>query len=224
MNTLRLNATLVGSLLAVSFSALSLAGESGEHAGAHERPTRAAMAGHFFEKLDENKDGKVTRQEAEAAGRTLFAKLDQNGDGELTQSEAEAGALTIRQEQLAARFKKLDTNADGHLAPGESQLPPKFFERLDTNKDHVVSLAEFQAMPDFRADHREFQFERSDLNHDGKVTRAEAATANKLRFDAADANHDGKITREEFDARLAKLHEQSAKAHSAKAQPEKPAG
>lgn len=53
-------------------------------------------------------------------------------------------------------------------------------------------------MPDFGAKHRGFEFEQADKNHDGKVTKAEAAEAAKERFDKIDTNHDGVITRDEL--------------------------
>ncbi|MCO6442357.1 MAG: hypothetical protein J5I81_15070 [Nitrococcus mobilis] len=44
---------------------------------------------------------------------TGFNKLDQNGDGRISQQEADA------QPMLAERFKRLDKNNDGHLDHGE---------------------------------------------------------------------------------------------------------
>jgi len=205
MNKLRINAIVYGSLLALSLSGLAAAEEGGGHDGDHGKGRREAMAAHFFDKLDANKDGQVTKAEAEAEAKRIFDKLDANKDGEISHEEAEAGARALRQEGLTARFKELDTNKDGRLTQEESKLPARFFDKLDTNKDHALTLEEFEARPDFRAGHREFEFERADKNHDGKVTRAEGEQAAAERFDRVDANHDGVITREEFNAHLDKM-------------------
>ena len=47
-------------------------------------------------------------------------------------------------------------------------------------------------------------FNRLDANHDGVVTREEAAGAPMPRFDGMDANGDGKVTAEEIDAAITK--------------------
>ncbi|MBS0317167.1 MAG: EF-hand domain-containing protein [Proteobacteria bacterium] len=49
-------------------------------------------------------------------------------------------------------------------------------------------------------------FERADANHDGKLSRNEAAAIPWLEqhFDEADANHDGSVTRDEYNKALTK--------------------
>jgi Ca2+-binding EF-hand superfamily protein len=197
-------AAMASAVLGLSFSVPAWAQQAG--AQQHEHGGRgAAIAAHMFERMDTNGDGQVTRQEADDAGKRLFDKFDRNADGAVTHEEAEAGARALRLEELAARFKQLDENNDGKLSGTESQLPPPVFLKLDTNKDHALSLEEFQTRPDMRAEHRELEFERADANHDGKVTREEAAQSAKERFDRVDADHDGVITRAEFDAHVANM-------------------
>ena len=204
--------TVLGSLLGLAGLTLSTlaAAQPSAEAGAHGRPGRAALAEHWFERMDANQDGQLTRAELEAGTQRLFERLDANKDGELTRAEAETGATALRREELGARFRELDTNQDGRLTAEESKLPPRAFDRIDSNHDHALSLEEFLALPDFGARRREFEFDRADQNHDGKVTRAEAEQAAKERFDRLDANHDGVITR----AELAQHLEQAGKAHA----------
>jgi Ca2+-binding EF-hand superfamily protein len=205
MNEHRMNVVLSGSLLVLSLSSLAVAGEGANHGGPPGAPGRAAFAAHLFERMDTDKNGQVTRAEAEAEAERLFTRMDANKDGQLTRQESDDGARAIRQQELGTRFRALDTNDDGRLTAEESKLPPRFFERLDADKDHALTLAEFQAVPDFGADRRGFEFEQSDENHDGKVTRAEALHSAQLRFERVDTNHDGVITRAELDARLAEM-------------------
>jgi Ca2+-binding EF-hand superfamily protein len=203
MNKRSIHTTVLGSVLALSvagLAGLAAAQPSDDHQG-HRHPG-AGLAERWFERMDANKDGKLTRAEVDAGSQRLFERIDANKDGEVTHEEAEAGAVAIRNEERAARFKQLDANGDGRLTLEESKLPQRFFEKLDKNTDHALSLEEFSAMPDFGARHREFEFAQADKNHDGKVTKAEAADAAKERFDKVDTNHDGVITRDELAAHV----------------------
>jgi Ca2+-binding EF-hand superfamily protein len=208
------NATLVTALLGVSFSSAAWAGEGTKGQAAPQAPMRAAIAAHLFERMDENKDGQVTRQEALAASQRLFQRLDGNADGELTKAESEAGTKAMREQELSTHFKQLDANGDGRLTVAESQLPQPVFDRLDANKDKALTLAEMQAGPDKRAEQRDFQFDQSDVNHDGKVTRDEAEKSAGSRFDSIDQSHDGVVTRAELEAHVAQIMKQGgAKPH-----------
>jgi Ca2+-binding EF-hand superfamily protein len=212
MNKRPISITIMGSTLGLALAGLAglaAAQPSDDHPG--HRHSGAALAERWFERMDANKDGQLTRAEVEAGSQRLFERLDANKDGDVTREEAETGAVAIRTEERTARFKQLDSNGDGRLTQEESKLPARFFAKLDSNGDHALSLEEFSAMPDFGARHREFEFDHADKNHDGKVTRAEAADAAKERFDKVDANHDGAITKEEFAAHLQSM----AKAHGA---------
>lgn len=204
------NATLATALLVATFSGAAWAGEGAKGSAAPQAAVRATIAGHLFERMDENKDGQVTRQEAQGAAKRLFERLDGNKDGELTRAESEAGAKAMREQELNARFKQLDANGDGQLTAAEAQLPQPVFERLDGNKDKALTLAEMQAGLDKRAEHRDPQFEQSDTNHDGKVTRDEADKSAISRFDNIDQNHDGAVTRAELEAHVAQMMKQNA--------------
>jgi Ca2+-binding EF-hand superfamily protein len=201
MNGRHIKTAVTGSLLGTLFTGLALAGKSGA-APDEAQAKREALVSAFFERMDKNKDAQVTRLEAELASKSLFAKLDGNGDGEITKPEAEAGAHAMRNEELAARFKTLDANRDGRLTVDETKLPAQFFERLDTDKDRNVTLEEFQAMPTMPGHRQQLEFDRADLNHDGKVSREEGGRSARERFDLIDTNKDNLITRPEFEARV----------------------
>lgn len=210
MNGRRMKAALTGSLLGTLVAGIAAAGEKGQPP-ADAQAQRAALVNAFFERMDTNKDAQVTRLEAELASKSLFAKLDGNGDGEVTKAEAESAARTMRKEELAAHFKTLDANRDGRLTVEEAKLPAAFFERLDTDKDRNVSLEEFQAMPEMGAARQQLEFDRADLNHDGKVTREEGGRSAQERFNLIDANKDNLITRPELEARVDAMMKGGAK-------------
>jgi Ca2+-binding EF-hand superfamily protein len=117
-----------------------------------------------FNNVDANKDGFVTRAEIEAA------------------QNKELQALKAReQQQLQAEFTKLDTNKDKQLSMAEFQaaarpLPPVQADapmaKLDANKDGKISRDEYRAP-------KLADFNKADANHDGTLTAAELAAAQR---------------------------------------------
>lgn len=127
----------------------------------------------------------LTRAQFISAMDAEFRKRDADGDGKVTRAELEAWeraqALATAQAQNRALFQKLDTNRDGVLSPGEFaalvQSPANIdvsplMNRFDQNRDQVVTLIEWRAGT-------LANFDKLDTDHDGVVTAAEAAAANK---------------------------------------------
>ncbi len=82
---------------------LALAGT----AGAAEQPSH----GKFFEKIDTNKDGAITREEARAAHARRFERLDANQDGTISLEEFQTTA--------ERRFARYDLDGDGRVTREE---------------------------------------------------------------------------------------------------------
>jgi Ca2+-binding EF-hand superfamily protein len=112
--------------------------------------------GEWFQRLDTNHDGVITKDEASAASTEritkAFDKLDADHDGMITQAEMKAAAESRREEMKAAmaeRFKAADKNGDGLLSKEEAaaSMPrlAQSFDRLDTNKDSQLSPEELAA-------------------------------------------------------------------------------
>jgi Ca2+-binding EF-hand superfamily protein len=182
-----------------------------------------------FARLDINRDGFLSRAEAEALGvrshavsiettTSAFHRLDANGDGFLSKAEAEATLAGIP----GASFEASDADRDGflnlaeaspHLRWLESRNIPAgaaAFETLDANRDGFLSRAE--ADPVLRnaqisggryVTAPRYTFDGLDTNRDGFLSRAEAApAANPLTFDRYDGNRDGYLSRAESDLLL----------------------
>lgn len=104
------------------------------------------------------------------------------------------------------RLRAADTNADGMLSRDEAAALPRIsanFDAIDTNHDNYITFDELRAF--FKAHHakRHGDFlKRLDTDGDGRISKAEAATAPRLaqHFDQIDANHDGFLTQEEIRA------------------------
>jgi len=92
----------------------------------------------WFDKLDQNHDGKVTSAEADTATKARFTELDKNKDNVISGDElgARGGRMLLR----------ADTNHDQKVTLAEMQAARRvMFARLDTNKDKVVTKEEFAA-------------------------------------------------------------------------------
>jgi Ca2+-binding EF-hand superfamily protein len=174
--------------------------------GPGPRARRAAN----FEKLDTNRDGKLTFEEfnpPHVGSRTLpFEKMDADHDGELTLEQFKAFHLELRR----ASFESRDPDGDGALgglSPRDPQQEPtrgarrgaRGNERLDTNHDGKVTFEEYSA-PHVKV--RTTTFKKMDANRDGKLSAQEYESYfqrhRRLLFDGRDVNGDGELSQGEF--------------------------
>jgi Ca2+-binding EF-hand superfamily protein len=160
-----------------------------------------------------------TRDEVVAHVRDMFARIDANKDGFITRAEADAAHGKMAGDMREGFARRLAER--GVQMPDRNAM----FDRLDTNKDGQISRQEYVAAqpqvtqrqvivmregkngamggPGMMRMHRKGMgmggrmFERADANRDGKVSLQEMTTAALQHFDSADANHDGKLTPDE---------------------------
>lgn len=96
-----------------------------------------------LEEVDTDKNGKISRAEADAARDKHFTEADADGDGSVSFEEFQAMAEKHRQMMLKRRFERSDKNNDGVLTGDE--LGGRFadhFERMDKNGDGEISAEE----------------------------------------------------------------------------------
>ncbi|HEX6742228.1 MAG TPA: EF-hand domain-containing protein [Sphingomicrobium sp.] len=175
--------------------------------------TRDEVTAHvreMFARLDANKDGAVTREEADAAHRAMA--------GEMHKFTKRFEAGDFPHPDRGAMFDRLDTNKDGSISRQEfmSARPEVrreshvFVMRDGAGPVEVGGEPGAPGVKVMRFHHSGFgigmhkkMFERADANHDGRVSLQEMTAAALRHFDEADSNHDGKLTPEE----RMKMHE-----------------
>lgn len=97
------------------------------------------------QEADLNKDGKVTRAEADKAIADKYAAAVRGGKG-MTPDEFYVLELVRFKDMEARRFKRLDTDNDGTLSEAEfASAGQKMFAHLDQNHDGVVTKDELSS-------------------------------------------------------------------------------
>ena len=94
-----------------------------------------------FADLDDNRDGRLTRNEWHGSA-AVFDALDANRDGVLTRAEAVGTGTDARDE-----FRSVDVNGDGAIARNEWHWNAAAFDRLDANRDGRLSRQEWDNSP-----------------------------------------------------------------------------
>jgi hypothetical protein len=112
----------------------------------HEGGKYEGRGGHMSAILgmvDADKDGKVTRAEADAFRDAQFAKFDADGNGSLDDNEYLALMEDFRRQMMLTRFKRYDTDGNGVISKDEmSGRIGKMFTRMDRNDDGVIEADE----------------------------------------------------------------------------------
>jgi Ca2+-binding EF-hand superfamily protein len=117
--------------------------------------TYACEHGDHWKNADADKDGKVSRAEAEKAAPRMaqgFDRVDADGDGQLTEAELHAARDGWRDKHrgdLRDQFEAADKDGDKALNLAEAQVAfPRMaedFSKLDTNNDGKVTPEELRA-------------------------------------------------------------------------------
>jgi hypothetical protein len=150
---------LAAALASASFMAVALVG-----------PTAAQTAP--AARGDANGDGVLSRDEAMAQADARFDRLDVNKDGKLTPDELQPRRQMGGADAAPPPPPPPPADGSSPLPPptGGRGFGGRMFARLDTNGDGVVDREEFRAQAAQR-------FDRMDTNKDGKVDAAERQAA-----------------------------------------------
>jgi Ca2+-binding EF-hand superfamily protein len=145
-----------------------------------------------FQRLDRNRDGRVTRDEFPFA-RAGFNRADHNRDGSVSKAEFLGGEDQAEDDDREDSFSNLDVNRDNRVDRGEWHGTRARFDVLDGDNNEFLTPAEFVGSVDPPPD----LFASVDSNRDGGIVSSEWHW-DKASFDARDINRDGRITRDEL--------------------------
>ena len=158
---------------------------------------------------DANKDGVLTRAEAEAHAKAMFVKLDVNKDGKLDQADRAARHA----EKHAQMFDRLDANKDGSISKAEWDQADA--ARQAKRAEWKAKRGERAGAPGNGAERHAMRghhggkrgghggpggWMKADANGDKAISQAEFVAGALARFERMDANKDGKVTAEERQA------------------------
>ncbi len=172
---------------------------------------RARFAKHF-DRFDKNGDGVLDATEIAAMpkrARDHIADADTDKDGKITKAEAEAhiekmkksGKFAHRERRggFGGLMKRFDKNGDKVLDATEiAAMPEKARERVlkaDADSDGKVTVDELKSAM-AKLGHERFQ--KNDKNADGFLTKDEVGDRRWTHMSIADANNDGKLSEDEL--------------------------
>jgi Ca2+-binding EF-hand superfamily protein len=165
---------ITGMSLALCVVGLSIAQEPGKQskdkpgdppaAKPKDAPNAEMIVNSILQRMDKNKDGKISRSEAEGRIAENFDRIDTNKDGFLDRAELMAMAKMMAARQGPGGrppmfggpggmrpdpldFDALDKNADGRLTREELKGTrfAELFDAIDTNKDGKIDPKEWAA-------------------------------------------------------------------------------
>ena len=157
----------VAAMMQVLRNRLGAAAKAGKNKAADPAAVNR-MVENMLQRMDANKDGKISKEEAKGPLANNFERFDQNKDGYLDRKELErvAEQLITAQRANAGKggkkagpqdgaqtrqnlvdFDSLDGNADGRLTREELKgtAYEAVFDQIDTNKDGKIDKKEFEA-------------------------------------------------------------------------------
>jgi Ca2+-binding EF-hand superfamily protein len=158
-------------------------------------------------KLDQNADGKLSREELQAKAASRFDAMDANQDGKLSQDEVAQHVAAKREKHQAKRVQRMqaaDKDGDGKWSQAElSKMPERVFAKLDSDHDGYLTKQELEARKAHgrgggRGQVGERMLGRADANKDGVVDRSEALQLADTRFSKLDKNGDGAVDQSEL--------------------------
>ncbi len=155
----------------------------------------------FLKEHDKDKDGYLTREELPERFRHAFDRLDVNKDGKLSRDEFLRGWAHLQARRRTADVVHLLVEMSDSDPASLEELQHLYdtLRKLDKNKDGKIDAGELKAARTRIVKERvDNLFKELDANKDGKISREEARGWVKRHFDELDANKDGFVDRAEL--------------------------
>ncbi|MBZ7920240.1 EF-hand domain-containing protein [Ensifer adhaerens] len=162
-------------ILGVTALAVAVTGMAAPSFAAREKLTPEQRGERMIQRLDTNKDQKVSLDEFQARVAANFKTFDTNGDGQISADEMKAKREAFREARKAWREAKDKSGTEREAAlaklkevhPGMLPgLRPKAFKRVDTDGNGSLSENEVSSAA-------ETMFKRHDKNGDGVIDAAD---------------------------------------------------
>jgi Ca2+-binding EF-hand superfamily protein len=178
----------------LEFAELRAATERFRAAGPGAGPGNAQEAEARFRQMDKDGDGKVAKDEF-TGPEPMFERLDQNKDGAIDREEG-GRAFRAAAGQMIQRIREMDKDDDGAVSREEYTGPDPAFDRLDADKDGRLSREELDRVGRVLGNPAGpigARIREMDKNADGKVSKDEFAGPEPA-FDRLDTNKDGVLS------------------------------
>jgi Ca2+-binding EF-hand superfamily protein len=155
----------------------------------------------FFHDFDRNHDGYIQREELPPEFRSAFDRIDTDKDGKISRDEMAKGIAFFHARRRSSDFVYMliemsDYDENCHA---EVQRAYDILRSLDKNQDGKIDAEELKAGRDHIIQNRiDSLFKHLDTNKDGRISREEARGQIRADFKEIDRNGDGYIDREEL--------------------------
>ena len=212
-------AAVAASLMIGTTAGGAFAQDRGERRG----PGRGGPEVMFVQLLqqhDIDKDGKISKEEANPAGTALFASIDANKDGVLTPGEMRQHREAMREERKAAmEARRAERQAEREAAKADAPTPPDGAPQEQAMNDHGpgrdgrghdgkrhgwhnerADRGGDRRGPDgMRGEGRMMRV--ADTDENGQISQAEATAMADRMFTRMDRNKDGFISADDMPKR-----------------------
>lgn len=206
-NRFKVIAGVLATFLAVSAWATADDAKAKKASGDHQssgKQSEMDNAHKYFNDLDKNKNGFLTRDELPAGWRDDFDHLDTNKDGKLSFEELRPHIARLVMIPVPVEVVSVYAIEAPTSAPSLAQLQEVYdmLRKADANNDGKITKDEAKAFRDHAIEKRvDAIFKRCDKNNNEKISKDECqGTLTPAMFEMADKNKDGFITRDELKA------------------------
>jgi len=158
-------------------------------------------AGAFLKAYDKDNDGSLRKDELPERFHYNWDRLDANKDGKLSRAELQKGVFYLqpRRRPSDVVFVLVEMSDSDEECAEELQIIYSFLRKLDTNNDGKIQPDALQAAREGLVKKRvDTIFKNLDADNDGKISQAESRGRIKEHFDELDTNKDGQVDRKEL--------------------------